>query len=257
MSHRLRLDESAGADDLFALVLNRYPDATRDGEAIRISDTTRFAPAPHGSEWEIHTPKQREQDFAPALADGYGLNRAFADGIPVGEEREVLEFLLGAVRRIGGVLITDSHFELSPHQFMLPDLRVVAPYELRPEQCLEIVREIVKEARIEGEPDGAPYAITLPIFPDADLEVRVLELDHEIPAIAHVQWVKDGAAVYHVLFQPHDEDIAVADTPDPAQVKKWREAYLGCSAIAKSLHDVTGGFILDIEGFLVNPDDLF
>ena len=142
---------------------------------------------------------------------------------------------------------------------MLPDLRVVSPYALSAEQALEVVQDIVRESRVDGSEQqsaaGLPYAIVMPIFPDADLRVRVEKYADDLPALAHVQWVKDAAVNYVVQFEPHGECGSFSHN-DPAQVKKWREAYLGCSAIAKSMHQVVGGFVVDPEGFLIDPDDL-
>lgn len=258
----LTLDEKFREDDLHALAKNWYPDSTLSGNTIRLTPETTLVFNDLEKAWEINAPTQR--DSAPGLVvdDGFGLEAAFPDGSPIDEERDVLEFALGAVRRLGGALVTDTGHTLAPHPYMLPDLTVVSPYELSPEQALEVVRAIVPEARIAGDedadtPTASPYALSLPIFPNAELEVRVERLEHDIPSISHVTWVQDGAVSYTVLYQPHDESSAASTNPDKAQLKQWREAYLGCSAIAKALHTAAGGFVLDIDDFLVDPESLF
>lgn len=256
MTHTLVLDQSYGLDDLFALALNRYPLARKKKKTIRVSDTTTLVWHPSKNEASIEVPMHRESGPAE-IPDGYGFDSAFPNGVPAGEEREILEFALNAVRRLGGKLVTDTGHELSPHQFMQPGLMVVAAYELAPKDLLEIVHTIVKEAEIVGEPQGFPYELSAPIFAHADLVVEATTLEEDIPAIEHVEWVKEGAALYTVVYRPDDLSTLVSEKPEPSQVREWREAYLGCSAVARAIWDETGGFILDHENYLVEPNELF
>lgn len=262
MTHRLHLDQNARAEDLHALALTWYPEATLNGTTLRLTDSCTITFDELAESWELAVPKQRDTADAPEVPDGYGLDKAFPEGAPIDDERDVLDFALGAVRRLGGTLVTDTCHELSPHPFMLPDLTVVSPYQLSPDQTLEVVRDIVPEAELaptadESTPSDAPYALVLPIFSEAELQVQVERIEHEIPAISHVAWVQEGAVSYTVTFLPHDESRAVSDSPDPSQIKMWQEAYLGCAAIAKALHDAVGGLVLDVDEFLVDAEALF
>lgn len=198
------------------------------------------------------------RDGGPSeVPDGFGFDTAFPNGVPAGEEREILEFALNAVRRLGGKVVTDTGHELAPHQFMQPSLHVIAAYELAPKDLLEIVQKIVKESELVGEAEGFPYMISAPIFAHADLVVEATTLEEDIPAIEHVEWVKEGAALYTVAYRPDDPSSLVAENPEKPQIREWREAYLGCSAVARAIWDETGGFVLDYENFLVNPNELF
>ena len=198
------------------------------------------------------------RDGGPSeIPDGFGFDTAFPNGVPAGEEREILEFALNAVRRLGGKVVTDTGHELAPHQFMQPSLHVIAAYELAPKDLLEIVQKIVKESELVGEAEGFPYMISAPIFAHADLVVEATTLEEDIPAIEHVEWVKEGAALYTVAYRPDDPSSLVAENPEKPQIREWREAYLGCSAVARAIWDETGGFVLDYENFLVNPNELF
>ena len=161
------------------------------------------------------------------------------------------------MRRLGGKVVTDTGHELAPHQFMQPSLHVIAAYELAPKDLLEIVQKIVKESELVGEAEGFPYMISAPIFAHADLVVEATTLEEDIPAIEHVEWVKEGAALYTVAYRPDDPSSLVAENPEKPQIREWREAYLGCSAVARAIWDETGGFVLDYENFLVNPNELF
>lgn len=256
MTHTLVLDRSYGLDDLFALTLNRYPLARKKKKTIRVSDTTSLVWNPSANEATIEVPMHR--DGGPSeIPDGFGFDTAFPNGVPAGEEREILEFALNAVRRLGGKVVTDTGHELAPHQFMQPSLHVIAAYELAPKDLLEIVQKIVKESGLVGEPEGFPYMISAPIFAHADLVVEATTLEEDIPAIEHVEWVKEGAALYTVAYRPDDPSSLVAENPEKPQIREWREAYLGCSAVARAIWDETGGFVLDYENFLVNPNELF
>ncbi|MDU0938498.1 MAG: hypothetical protein E7A88_08210, partial [Dermabacter sp.] len=150
MTHTLVLDRSYGLDDLFALTLNRYPLARKKKKTIRVSDTTSLVWNPSANEATIEVPMHR--DGGPSeIPDGFGFDTAFPNGVPAGEEREILEFALNAVRRLGGKVVTDTGHELAPHQFMQPSLHVIAAYELAPKDLLEIVQKIVKESELVGE----------------------------------------------------------------------------------------------------------
>lgn len=260
MSHRLDVDKPATVGDVFALVTNLYPDAQRDGSSIRVTDRTTFAAGSEEGVWLINTPVERESGAAPQIDDPYGINRAFADGLPMGEELDMVHLALSIARRLGGDLEADTGVVLTPHPFITTDLEVISPYALTQDECLDVVRELIREARPEetadSEEEFAPYHITAEIFPDADLDVTFSRLDHPVDAIHHVDWVQRGAFSYTVELVMHDPSQTPGERPGEAAMHLRREAFLGCAAVAKKIHLAVGGFVLDAEGFLVSPDDL-
>ncbi len=260
MSHRLDVEQPATVDDVFALVTNRYPDAQRDGGSIRVTPRTTFAAGTRQGVWMINAPVEREQGRAPQIDDPYGVSRAFPDGLPTGEELDMVHLALSIARRLGGEVETDTGVVLAPHQFISTDLEVVSPYALTQAECLQVVRELIREARPEEAANTgnefAPYHITAEIFPNAGLDVTFSRLVHPVEAINHVDWVQRGAFSYTVQLVLHDPSQSPGEKPNDAAMRLLREAFLGCAAVAKRIHLAVGGFVLDSEGFLVSPEDL-
>ena len=254
MNHRLILDESVSFDDLLTFAKNKYPNAVRKGKNLNLTDEITLGGDRNKSSFLIKVPRQR--GISSDSVDRYGLQQVFGAEVPTGVEGEALAFALSVVRRSGGKLVTDSGVELTPNHFTLPDVQIVSPYELSPQQLLEVVQELIKETRIiENSADAASYTLELPLFGDSKIQVEVERLNTEIPAISQVEWVRAGAVSYRVEYIPG------ASSADPnnhdAHKAEIREAYLGCSAVAKSIHRVVGGFVLDTEGFLISENDLF
>lgn len=254
MNHRLILDENLSFDDLVNLAQNRFPNATRRGKNLNLTEEIILGGDRSKGTFIFKVPKQRA--VSNLGTDLYGLKKAFGAEVPVGSEAVALQFALAAARRIGGKVITDSGVELAPSFYSVPDIQIISPYELSGKQLLEVVQELIKETRLAGEvATSSPYSLEIPLFGEAKIQIRVERLNHEIPAISHVKWVREGAVSYRINYLPEAETFAnkMADL----QKAEAREAYLGCSVVAKQIHQTVGGFILDSEGYLISEKDLF
>lgn len=126
------------------LVLARYPRSRIDRhERVLTRHSTLSGPRRDLHDqmvWTARTLRERWDAPLPGLTDPLGLYRVFADGMPVREERRVLDLLVGVARRCGGSLLVDPD-GAAPRPLPVDplgtiDLRVLSPVALDPHQVL-------------------------------------------------------------------------------------------------------------------------
>jgi hypothetical protein len=94
--------------------------------------------------WIANTLTERGDPPSPGALDPTGISRAFATGLPVREERRVIEFLVAAARRLGGVVrFFGSGLMVAPVPDGALDLSVFSPLWLEPEAALATARAVV------------------------------------------------------------------------------------------------------------------
>lgn len=166
VAHEVWCPPGTDLDVVQRLVLARYPTATPDGDGRVLTRHSRLsAPERHDRDqlvWTARTLRERSDAPWPGQTDPHGLYRAFPDGLPVLEERRVLDLLIGVARRCGGSLVVDAEDdhprELAVDPLGPLDLRVLSPVELEPHQVLAAVRGPEPAARLamdgyDVEPD--------------------------------------------------------------------------------------------------------
>ncbi|MDR0594603.1 MAG: hypothetical protein LBG60_15415 [Bifidobacteriaceae bacterium] len=94
--------------------------------------------------WMATTLTERGDRPRPGALDPTGVSRAFPNGLPVREERRVVDFLVAAARRLGGVVrFHDSGLMVAPVPDGALDLTVCSPLWLEPEAALATARSVV------------------------------------------------------------------------------------------------------------------
>lgn len=156
VAHELWCPPGTPLDAVQRLVLARYPAATLDGPDRVLTRHSRLS-APERDDrdhlvWTARTLRERSEPPWPGQTDPNGLYRAFAGGMPVLEERRVLDLLIGVARRCGGSLVVDAEGE-HPHDLPVDrwgrlDLRLLSPVELDPHQVLAAVSGVEPTARL-------------------------------------------------------------------------------------------------------------
>ncbi|CAM4142235.1 hypothetical protein [Helcobacillus massiliensis] len=230
MSHRLLADDPIDLDAVHSLVRSRYPEATHNLDTIEIGQGASLTSA-----------GERELTLEPGDAEG------------------MEDLIVAIARRIGGKAELEGGHEIEPSRFDVPALDVISPYALEEDDTLAVVKGLIREAVLDEGPhaNGAAHQISAAVFPFADVIVRARPLfDGEVMTVAHVDWVKEGAVRYHVSLTQRPDREEGQGLDDAARRRMEREAYLACAAVAKQLHEKVGGFIVDGDGFLVNPDDI-
>lgn len=260
-SHRLQLPRDTDPAAVLTMVRNLHPDAEQgeDG-AIELGDELRLVPdrSPRGAgRWTLETPRVREEPLPEGMGDSHGYGRAFPDGIPFGAERQGLDLAWSLGRRLYGAVVTDAGMRLEPHPFHLRDLTVVSPHALAPESLAELLAPLAPEAELDQVPDGAPrtgYSVTIPLEAGEDISLRVGRSAR--PAVLRaLAWVHD-AVDYELVHLPADPEDDAIESPEPETVQRWEHAYRQIGMIAGLLTEAVGGYIVDVEGLLVDPADL-
>lgn len=265
--HRLQLPRGTAAADVLAMVRNVRPQAVlgEDG-TIEIGDDTRLVPdpSPRGAgRWTIETPRVREDPLPEGLGDSHGYGKAFPEGLPFAAERRALDLVWSLSRRLYGAVVTDGGARLEPHPFHVRDLIVVSPHALAPESFAQLIAPLEPEAELDRVPSEVVrtgYSVTIPLTtPGSSVEgdaihVRVGRSTGH-PALSALGWT-DSAVDYELVHLPADEAELDLESPDAETAARWSHAYRRIGLIAGLLTETVGGYVVDLEGFLVDPADL-
>lgn len=260
-SHRLQLPRDTDPAAVLTMVRNLRPEAAGDADGvIELGDGLRLVPdrSPRGAgRWTLETPRVREDPLPEGMDDSHGYGRAFPEGMPFGIEREGLDLAWSLGRRLYGAVVTDDGARLEPHPFHIRDLIVVSPHALAPESLAELLAPLEPEAELDEVPEGATrtgYSATIPLPEGEEISLRV-GLSSRPAALRALGWLED-AVDYALVHLPADPEEDAVETPEPETVARWELAYRRIGMIAGLLTETVGGYVVDLEGFLVAPDDL-
>ncbi|HEX7349562.1 hypothetical protein [Brachybacterium sp.] len=259
--HRLQLPRDTDPADVLTMVRNVRPDAQEDEDGvIHLGDAQHLTPdrSPRGAgRWTLDTPREREDPLPEGMGDSHGYGRAFPDGIPFGLERQGLDLAWSLGRRLHGAVVTDGGARLEPHPFHLRDLTLVSPHALAPESLAELLGPLEPEAELDQVPEGAPrtgYSATIPLPRGEAISLRVGRSSRPT-ALRALGWLED-AVDYELVHLTADPEEDAVEAPDAETTERWELAYRRIGLIAGLLSETVGGYIVDVEGFLVDPADL-
>jgi hypothetical protein len=196
--------------------------------------------------------------------DPTGVARAFPNGLPVREEGRVVDFMVAAARRLGGVVrFYGSNVMVAPVPDAALDLAVYSSLWMEPDAALAIAKAAVPrfEMGIDWSGLEAPqtldrYALSADLGP-AGTVVMEISGTSEVPgALREVSWAEGGAVSYQVKWLPRDPRHLAMEFPPPdhcAARVKMAELMAG---IARVIYHTVGGEVLDSDGFPIDPADL-
>jgi hypothetical protein len=281
-SHRLQLPHGTSPQTVLTMIHNVLPDAEAGEHGIDLGDGARLVEDERRpARWTLHTPRVRDVEPSDGLPDSHGYGRAFQDGMPYGQERRLLDLVWSLARRLDGAVVTDSRQRLEPHPCHVRDLAVTSPHALQAEDLLELVQSVEPEATLVPVPPGAEtsgYMLQIPLgVPDTGQGIRMSgagtvliaadedEAEDEIhvrvggtrapAALAALPWLED-AVDYEIVHLPVDEAEVEVDVPDERTALRWAEIYRRIGLLAGVIVETVGGYVVDLEGFLVDPADL-
>lgn len=260
-SHRLQLPRDTDPAEVLTMIRNVRPTAREDEDgAIEIGDDVRLVPdrTPRGAgRWTLETPRVREDPVPEGMVDSHGYGRAFPEGLPFGVERESLDLAWALARRLHGAVVTDDHVRLEPHPYHVRDLTVTSPHALAPESLAQLLAPLEPEAELDRAPEETSrtgYGLTAPLPGGDVIEVRVGRTARPV-ALSALEWLGDAVdyQLVHVTADPEEDAI---ETPDAPTAERWQEAYRRIGVIAGLIAESVGGYVLDLDGLLVDPADL-
>src|SRR5699024_6314459 len=123
--------------------------------------------------------------------------------------------------------------------------------------ALPILAPLEPDAELDQVPEGTPrngYSVTVPLEGEEEISLRVGRSSRPT-ALARLSWI-DGAADYHLVHLPADEEEDALEAPDAETSQRWSQVYRRIGLIAGLLVETVGGYVVDLEGFLVDPADL-
>jgi hypothetical protein len=260
-SHRLQLPRDTDPAEVLTMIRNVRPSAHEDGDGvIDLGDEARLVPdrTPRGAgRWTLETPRDREDPVPAGMVDSHGYGRAFPDGMPFGVERESLDLAWALARRLYGAVVTDAHVRLEPHPYHVRDLTVTSPHALAPESLAQLLAPLEPEAELDRVPEDSSrtgYGLTAPLSGGDAIEVRVGRTARPV-ALTALEWL-DEAVDYQLVHVTADPEEDAVETPDAATVERWQEAYRRIGLIAGLIAESVGGYVVDLDGLLVDPSDL-
>lgn len=260
-SHRLQLPRDTDPQDVLTMVRNVLPDAElREDGGIEIGADALLLPdtGPRGAgRWTIDAPRERELPAPARMGDSHGYGRAFPEGLPFGAERRALDLAWSLGRRLYGAVVTDDRERLEPHPFHVRDLTVVSPHALAPESLAQLLAPLEPDAELDQVPEDTPrsgYSMSVPLGAGDEISLRVGRSSRPL-ALSRLSWL-DRAVDYELVHLPADEEEDALESPDPETSERWSRAYRRIGLIAGLLVETVGGYVLDLEGFLVDPADL-
>lgn len=259
--HRLQLPRDTDPATVLMMVRNVRPEAHEDADGIiELGDDLRLEPdrSPRGAgRWTLEAPLAREDPLPEGMGDSHGYGRAFPEGMPFGVERQGLDLAWSLGRRLYGAVVTDDGARLEPHPFHIRDLTVVSPHALAPESLAELLGPIEPEAELDQVPDDAPrsgYSLTIPLPAGEEISLQVGRSSRPT-ALRALGWL-DDAVDYHLAHLTADPEEDAVESPDLETAARWELAYQRIGLIARLLTETVGGYVVDLEGFLVDPSDL-
>ncbi|MGO1258457.1 MAG: hypothetical protein ACTMII_05865, partial [Brachybacterium sp.] len=86
------------------------------------------------------------------------------------------------------------------------------------------------------------------------ISVRV-GLSSRPAALSALEWL-DDAVEYQVVHVTADPEEDAVEVPSAEVAERWEHAYRRIGLIAGLLIESVGGYVVDLEGFLVDPADL-
>lgn len=138
---------------------------------------------------------------------------------------------------------------------------VELPQEVRAE--LHAAADEVDMAALSAEPQLHGYAIHIDLDMDGLIAIEIGGEEILPTSLQGLPWAQEGAVAYRVRWFPHDDDDVhgrVDEANGGQQSLGYRisrgRAAQQVNSVARALHAVTGGEVLDQDDFLIHPEDL-
>lgn len=174
-----------------------------------------------------------------------------------GEELVAMRsWALAVAKHCWGSVIQASGTVLRPDPESLVDLRLYSPDPQPMSAVAEVVRSALPRVQAYQDTDGTEALYTTLEY-DGTIVIRRSRATRDLPpALATVDWREYGPHIYEVSWIPPDPEELNQDEPSSLHlIARRRAAPLVARAIAK-LRERFEGTVLDLEDFMVKPDDL-
>jgi hypothetical protein len=197
----------------------------------------------------------------PATGDDRdGIVRAFAAGLPDGEELRLVQWGVAVARRCGGVLLADGRQLLQPDPAASVDLTLYAAHPVGDEELLVLLRSLVATAEVEPRGAGADGTtrsrLTARTPYDGVITLEAGRVDRVPRAMASLDWREYGPHAYRMSWQPQDAYELQVEQPSGVHVIARGRMRALVARLALLLHARTGGAVVDDGAFLATTAEI-
>lgn len=197
----------------------------------------------------------------PATTDDRdGISRAFAAGLPEGEELRLVQWGVAVARKAGGVLLADGRQLLRPDPAAAVDLALYAAHPVSSSELLALLRSLVATAEIEAEEtaaDGTSRCRLAARTPyDGAIVVEAERVERVPRAMAGLDRREYGPHAYRMSWWPQDAYELELEQPSGVHVIARARMRAMVARLALVLHARVGGAIVDDGAFLATVAEI-
>jgi hypothetical protein len=192
----------------------------------------------------------------PATPDDRdGISRAFAAGLPEGEELRLVQWGVAVARRHGGGLLADGRQLLLPDPTAAIDLALYAAHPVATGELLAMLRAQVATAEADpSAPAGQRLVARTPY--DGAVVVTTERVDRVPRALAAVDWREYGPHVVRIAWVPQDPYELQVEHPSGLHAIARARMRATVARLALLVHAAAGGMMVDDDAFLISPADV-
>ncbi|MCK0117634.1 hypothetical protein BCE75_10247 [Isoptericola sp. CG 20/1183] len=192
--------------------------------------------------------------------DRDGIARAFAAGLPEGEELRLVQWGVAVARKTSGVLLADGRQLLHPDPASAVDLALFAAHLVPPDELLGLLRSFVATAEQESSttaPDGTARTRLVARTPyDGTITVEAERVERVPRALVGLDWREYGPHTYRMAWVPQDPYELGLEQPSGVHVIARARMRAMIARIALLLHSTVGGAMVDDGAFLATTAEV-
>lgn len=192
--------------------------------------------------------------------DRDGIARAFAAGLPGGEELRTVRWAVAVARKTGGVVLADGRTALVPDPAAAVDLSLFSAHALPPAELLATMRHVAPTAEVEPQGVARRSAVRCTLVArtpyDGSLVVRVEQVERVPPALAALDWRTYGPFAYRIEWLPQDPYELESERPSGLHLIARGRMRSAVARLATALQGRVTGTVLDDGGFVATTQEV-
>ncbi|WP_418275162.1 hypothetical protein ACNHYB_09840 [Isoptericola jiangsuensis] len=188
-----------------------------------------------------------------SLDDRDGIARAFAAGLPEGEELRLVQWGVAVARKLGGVVLADGRHLLRPDPAGAVDLTVYAGRQLSAEDLLALLRAQVATAQADTSPSasGPGRVRMLGRTPyDGTVVVEAEQVDRVPRVLSGLEPRSYGPHVVRITWVPQDPYELRTEVPSGVHAIARARMRAVVARLALHVCATAGGTVVDDGAFV-------
>jgi hypothetical protein len=192
-----------------------------------------------------------------SLDDRDGIARAFAAGLPEGEELRLVQWGVAVARKLGGVLLADGRQLLRPDPAGAVDLTAYTLRQIAPLDLLGLLRAQVATARPDPPSSGPGRTVLVGSTPyDGTVVVEAEQVDRVPRALADLDPTTYGPHAVRVTWVPQDPYELRTEMPSGVHAIARARMRAVVARLALHVGSVAGGVVVDDGAFVASTVEI-